>query len=192
MSNLAEVRLIGAMYGSQWNNVIHFRRVNGSGVDGPSLVAVLNANFLPAYRNTVPRDVLFQRWEIRDANNNNLAPFVSDIGLQGNNSGDDELFPSIAYVIQKRTLLGGPSNRGRLFAPGVWKGDFKFGLAGPNAHARWQQVFDIWGPAFIGSGVGDWHLTVRHHVDGTDELVTSLLLSPNPGHMRTRKIGVGV
>jgi hypothetical protein len=120
-----------------------------------------------------------------------VAPHIRPLGLTGGGSGQSELFPSVAYVIQKKTALSGRRNRGRLYHPAVWGGDYQFGTIGAGATQRWQRIFTNWGPAFIGPGTVRWSLVVKHDVGEGFEPVTALILASRPGQMRTRGIGIG-
>ncbi len=181
----------GVIYGSLWQNIVHF--VNDA-VTAPQFFEVadeMDAHWVELWRLPQPNNVLWQRVIVSDALNNATAPFVKDIGKAGGQSSDDELHPSLAYTIQKRTNLSGPANRGRMMMPAPWKGDYKSGLIGPAGIQRWATAISGTMVRYGPFHSSDYSLVVKHKGEGFEPVV-SMAVSPFPGHVRSRKVGVGL
>jgi len=191
MATMFKVIFQGVIYGSLWQNVVHFTHDAPVSPEFFEVADEMNANWVEFWRLPQPNNVLWQRIIVSDALNESLNPFVKDVGKAGGQSSDDELHPSLAYTIQKRTNLSGPSNRGRMMMPAPWKGDYKSGLIGPAGIQRWATAISStmvrYGP--FHSSV--YRLVVKHKHEGFEPVV-SMAVSPFPGHVRSRKVGVGL
>jgi hypothetical protein len=100
--------------------------------------------------------------------------------------------PSAAILVTKETALGGRSNRGRIFLPGVAEVDTNAGgLLGEGEQSDWQDAFDdflagLTGGAFITKMVLLHNDTEVAPTDVTALVVNQLLASQR---RRLRKVG---
>jgi len=191
MASLYECRLVGKFYGSGWMNVFHFSQAGSGNTTREDMAFSFLSVMLEALRADSPRDVFYSRLEVTEPLNPNLVPLIIPINLTGGGGGDDELYPTVAYILQKRTALTGRANRGRNYIVGVWKGDYKGGVLGPQGQARWNNRLALMRNEYTTGSHGQFIMCVKHKNEGFEN-VEQLTISTTVGQMRSRNIGVGI
>lgn len=95
--------------------------------------------------------------------------------------------PNTSWVVQKRTLLGGRKNRGRMYVPPARLGETVVNAAGVIDAANVTAEQDDW-TAFLGAMSADDYPLVVFHSDGSPSTVVSSLVVENRVGTQRRRL----
>lgn len=189
--SIHKVIVSGLFYGQTWNNRFYVNNPDGA-MTRPDIANHFNTNWIEQVRMRLPVDVSFNKVEVFDASNNNLAPHTLTIAKIGNMSADNQLVPFNCWVLQFRTLQAGRKGRGRCYLPGVLKGFHTNGLLNSSGIAAWGGTLNSLQQNYAAGGSGPLHLVIHsEHGEPQDFAVSSIVLRPTTGTQRRRNIGTG-
>jgi len=194
---LVKVTLTGTLYGSTFQNVIHFQKADFVSSELATLTTLFRDNWLDPYKNLTVSEATFISIRAEVVASGGSAEVVTlPISITGG-AGNDVRSPlMMALVIQLKTGLAGRKNRGRIFTCGTSVGQMTNGLwtgawlTTANGYvatlkARWVTHT---------SGSIPWDLVIHGKNDSPTEwrTVTDLGIRPTPGCQRRRSLGVGI
>lgn len=186
-----KVVLSGLFYGQTWNNRFYVNNADGA-MSRPDIANYFNANWIEQVRMRLPVDVTFNKIEVFDAGNGNLAPFTLTISKVGNMSADNQLVPFNCWVLQFRTLQAGRKGRGRCYLPGVLKGFHTNGLLNSSGIGAWGGTLNSLNASFSAGGSAALHFVIHsEHGEPQDFAVANIVLRSTMGTQRRRNIGTG-
>lgn len=157
-----------------------------------AVASEINANWLETWRN-----LQSMNYSLRAVNVLRVFPSLGQaftLGINKVGASGGGLLPSqICWLIHFYTGLGGRSNRGRMYLPGISASH----VSGNTITSTGSQQMNIAIPAIQsrycgGAGQGPLRLVVRSRVTGNNIQVNSLSNNTIPSTFRTRKVGVGL
>lgn len=205
--DLARVRMIGSIHGSQTVNVLHFAKANAD-VDLPTLLGklqILAQNVaLCAVEHLLPiatDDWTFQRTEAQGVSPILTDPVVHQTPLPNVGAGGQQGVTIAASLIQIRTGRDGRKGRGRMFLPPSGESH----IANGDWDAAWLLALTNFALCLAEkygepAGTEEWRLGVLSRRDFTavggtvaNSFRPATQLAPQAlaASMRTRKKGVG-
>lgn len=194
---VARITLTGILYGSTFQNVIHFKKPDFITSELPTLVTTFRDSWLDQWKNLTIAEATFVsiRGEIL-ASGGSTDVFTLPISIVGG-SGNDVRSPlMMALVVQLKTGLAGRRNRGRIFTCGTSVGQMVNGLWTGSWLATANTYIATLKTRWIThtSGSIPWDLVIWHKGSNPDDTITvsDMAIRPTPGCQRRRELGVGI
>lgn len=208
INDTSQLAVIGSVGGIDHVHTLHFRALNPA-TDELSLIVAWASAARTLYRDLFgPSDLPVLRYTARQVCGSvplRAAVEVTEVdpNRAGTLSTNGQLLPTFnAAVVSVRTALSGRTRRGRFFLGGL-REDYSSGnVLDPNYVARVQSYVNALMSAFGPSGsVADWRLVVHSRklaatvppipCQDSSTQVTGMIVRPNHGTMRSRKLGSG-
>jgi hypothetical protein len=112
------------------------------------------------------------------------GPFGLFTDPRAGGQAGDSAPPNVAYLVEKRTALGGRSGRGRMYLPGVNEGRVNDnGTIVSASRTAIQTAIDAWFTALDNGGVA---MYILHNASSDATIVTSLDVDPVAATQRRR------
>jgi len=192
MPNIFRVTTIGAMYGQQVQNVVHFTGPSSDPNELSALADHIAANWLLTIKTGQTSALVYNSIKVRLLESQ-FPTFVKTVNIPGAFGFDDEVSTVLSFILRLRSSEIGKRGRGRLYLAGVLKGWTTLGLVDSDILVAWNNriatLMGVYGP----SGSSTYRLSiVPSKAPFTVRSVTSMQIAPTLGVQRRRNIGIGV
>jgi hypothetical protein len=188
MPDVWEVVFSGVYYSQLWQHKMHFVQLDTFNGTAQSFCINLRENWVNIQRGMQTSSVSFTSINAKRIVGQ-LEQFVLPLQITGAHSPETQWITFVAGVIQKKTGVPGRAHLGRIYVPGIRGGGTQFGQLTANELTLWQAVCDDLVSEWVNPTPNGMKLVVKHPEGFTE--VTTLLMRPVLGCMRSRNIGVG-
>jgi hypothetical protein len=184
--------ITGHLFGQVCQNVLHFAKDVTVDHDDLFLAQSLRDNWCNQIGFRMGDEASIDLVEVRDLQDTNRPPILLPVQVHGSMGGIRNTFPFAAFKIRLHTAATGRKGRGRFYVWGIGPGAMQDGLLQAGVFDQWAGTLQTLKNKFGPAPETGYSLVISPRNQPTDfKTVVDMVLSPTPGVIRRRNIGVG-